>query len=162
MASPNTKDIPYVMFALELQDGGEDPDYYTLVKGAWSENYPASMFVKLGGNATWDVVLITIKDLRPSGWTILQTADWLSQCDGFLAFEYSMLSTYALTSVAIQNRAFTYEDVWWFIANFEWWTEDEPDVWTKHVGKKDDYVATGGGTKLVRIAPMPIVLKAGN
>jgi len=148
----------YVLMGLTVVDGGENPDYYELINGATNINIQTIHGIVVGEAGVNKCVLFPLAALKtyaPESWSELDMANWLSEADGFLAFDWRMLGVYAsIPAMTITNRAYTYEQARDLVYNYEWWTEVD-DEWVKDSGKKADYLARGGGTKLVRVVPMP-------
>ena len=144
----------YVLMALQVTDGGENTDYYHLVNGAQTYDVVESKAIILASSGAWNMVLFSIDSLKPESWSKLKAAEWLSNADGFLAFDFRMLEEYARAGITIQNRSFDYNAVLDIVLRYEWWTESD-GVYTKHVGTKAEYIANGYPSKLVRVLPMP-------
>ena len=150
----------YVLMALQEQPAaGENPAYYTLVKGATEINIPSSRGVVLGTSGQWKMVQFWLATIKPANMSKMQAAQWLSGADGFLAFDFRMLGEFARADIAITNRAFDYNTVLNLVLVYEWWTEED-GVFTKDTGLKADYLARGFPSKLVRVMPMPHYLGA--
>ena len=150
----------YVLMAVQPTTV-DDVEVYTLVNGASTFDVPVSRSIKLAESGPWHMVQFLLGSIKPTAWSTLQAAQWLSAAEGFLAFDYAMVTEYARAGVGIQGRTFDYDAVLDVLLTYEWWTFEEVDgeiVYTRATGSKADYIANGYPSKLVRIVPMPVYL----
>ena len=146
----------YVLMALQEVAGTEEtPAHYTLVNGAQTHDVGSRFGIVVASAGAWQLVLFPLESIKPASMTKLEAASWLSECEGFLAFDYRMLAEYARANISINGRTFSYNDILDAILVYEWWT-DGVDGFEMDSGRKSDYVARGYPTKLVRVQPMPM------
>lgn len=157
-----TSDIVYM--ALQVQDGGEqNPDYYSIIKGATTINVPASIGFVQATSGGWNLVVFPLStfrtyacqwlDIPEEDFTILETADWLSGADGWLSWDQEGMYDGERLNAPIQNRAFGYSDVLDVLIQKEWWVKDG-DEFTKYTGTRAQWDAAGN-PKLFRTRPAP-------
>jgi len=139
--------------ALQQGTDGEGNPIYTLINGAQEVEIPASKGYTMATNGVWRMVRFYLAEIKPEAWGVGQAADWLSQADGFLAFDFRALGEYARASRSIQGRAFDYDAVLDAVLQYEWWIEED-GTYNRYSGNKAAYIAAGA-PKLMRVMPMP-------
>jgi hypothetical protein len=149
----------YALLALELKTGtigGEDVDYWQFENGEATHEVIVWKGHILATQNNWNIVLFLIDQIIPDNMSKADAGKWLSECDGFLAFDYRMLTEYARHDLTILNRVFDYNDVLDLVHEYQWVVYDEnADRWVTHTGTKADYLEDGYPSKFVRLKPMP-------
>lgn len=150
----------YVLMALQQTTDTENNPIYTLVKGAVTFDVSATKGYTMAQSGSWRMVRFYLSEIKPDSMTLGAAADWLSQADGFLAFDFRMLGEYARAGSTIQNRTFDYDTVLDVVLVYEWWILED-DVYVRYSGNKAAYIAAGA-PKLAKVMPMPHYLGVPN
>ena len=143
-----------VYMALQEQSAG-GVNYYEITNGETVvKQFPASQIIRVHATAGWwDLISVPINSLRPDGWSLDQTAEWLeANADGFLAFDLGMMSVYERIGREIKGRAFDYATVLANVEQFKWRSKDGTDYYWSS-GTRSDYLADENRTGIVIQSP---------